>query len=167
VLRIMTRLVVVLVVVAVGFGTWIFLGFDHSIPNGAEIAHEVLGIRGAVPKNALNVHEQSSSASWIRGCSQIPGAHSGWSTDEAGITFKDTDPHSVVVGSVSRSLRRAGYKRDDSMSNRHEGRTPHWTLDVQSAHLVQVWLFPVVRKTHEWYLSASWRPRGPVGQGCP
>lgn len=166
-LRIVKRLVVLLVVVAVGFGAWIFLGFDHSIPNGGVIANEVLGIRGAVPKNASDVHVQASSASWIRGCAQIPGAHSGWSTDETGITFKDSDPHSVVVGTVSRWLRRAGFARDDSRPNRHEGRTPHWTLDVHSVHLVQAWLFPVVRKTHEWYLSASWRPSGPVGDGCP
>jgi hypothetical protein len=155
------------VVMALALWSWVYLGRNHSITNGAAIFAAVSGVRDVLPKDATHVVAQSASASWIRGCSQIPSAHSGWTSDEVRISFKDADPHSAVVATVSRGLLRGDWQRHDAAPNRGEGKTPHWTLDVHSAHVAQAWLFRVDRKTNEWYLSASWKPPGPQGDGCP
>ncbi len=161
------RLLVSLILLPIGFGLWIALGFNHAIANGGQIDEEVTAIRSAVPTAATNVHVESSSASWISGCSSVPGSRSGWTTDRISISFNDREPRNLVVGAIARSLTSLGWRRDDESPGPHQGRIAHWTLNVKSDHLAQAWAFPVGPGTSHWYLSGSWRPPGPIGQGCP
>jgi hypothetical protein len=81
--------------------------------------------------------------------------------------FFDTSNRVTVIAKIDRALRSQGWQRHDSKPRPSDGRLPHWTLDVKSAHVVQAWAFPVGPGTHHWYFSASWNPPGPRGQGCP
>lgn len=161
------RLLAALILLPIGFGTWISIGSNHSIANGRQIYEEVSAIRGAVPVGATDIHVESTAASWIGGCSIIPGSRSGWTTDQISINFVDSESRNLVVGAIARSLTLQGWQRHDSVPGPHRGKIPHWTLNVRSAHAVQAWAFPVGPGTHRWYFSASWRPPGPIGQGCP
>jgi hypothetical protein len=161
------RLLAGLLLIPIGFGAWIAFGFDHSIANGGQIFEEVANVRSAVPLAATNIRVQSSAASWIGGCSQVPGSRSGWTTDQVSINFVDRQSRSTVVSDVARSLASMGWKRRDASAGPHRGKLPHWTLDVKSDHVAQAWAFAVGPGTHHWHLSASWRPPGPLGQGCP
>jgi hypothetical protein len=161
------RLLASLILLPIGFGLWIAFGFDHSIANGGQIYEEVSAIRSAVPTSATDIHIESSAASWIGGCSAVPGSKSGWTTDQISIDFDDSETQSLVVGAIARSLKFQGWQRHDSAPGPHRGKLPHWTLDVKSAHFAQAWAFPVGPGTRHWYLSGSWRPPGPIGQGCP
>jgi hypothetical protein len=161
------RLLASLVLLPIGFGIWIAFGLNHSIANGGQIYEEVSAIRNAVPKSATDIHNESSAASWIGGCSAVPGSKSGWTTDQISINFDDSETRNLVVSAIARSLKFLGWQRHDSAPGLHRGKIPHWTLDVKSAHFAQAWAFPVGPGTRHWYLSGSWRPPGPVGQGCP
>jgi hypothetical protein len=161
------QLCAVAVIVVVCFATWIVVDSLHSIKNGSQIFSKVVAIRNAVPSNASDLRMQSSSASWISGCSEIPGSRSGWTTDQASVMFIDTSSRATVTREIDDALKRQGWQRHDSKPNPSAGRLPHWTLDVKSAHVVQAWAFPVGPGTHHWYFSARWNPPGPRGQGCP
>jgi hypothetical protein len=165
--KLLKRVAAVGVLVVVGFGAWVFFGFDHTIVNGAEIYARVSAIRSAVPKRATDVRVRSSSASWIGGCSQIPGSRSGWTSDYVSVGFVDEDSRASVQGQISHALVDEGWLRDDESPGAHRGPIAHWTLDVRSAHLVQAWAFPVGPGGHHWFFSANWSPPGPKGQGCP
>jgi hypothetical protein len=160
------RLLAALILVPIGFVAWVAFGFDHSIANGGQIYGEISAVRSAVPLAATTIRFESSAASWIGGCSEVPGSTSGWTTDQVSINFIDTQSRSAVVHDIARSLKSMGWTRHDSSAGPHRGKLPHWTLDVNSAHVAQAWAFPVGRGTEHWYFSASWRPPGPVGQGC-
>ena len=155
------------VLALIGYGAWNLLGFGHSIANGSQIFAQVSGVRTAIPVNASNVNVQSSTASWIAGCSGIPGSRDGWTSDRVSISFTDLSPRNTVVRYIARSLKQMGWQRHDSSPGRGTGAIAHWTLDVRSAHVAQAWAFPVGPGTHHWYFSSSWRPPGPSGQGCP
>jgi hypothetical protein len=161
------RLLASLILLPIGFGLWIAFGLDHSIANGGQIYEEVSAIGNAVPKSATDIHIESSAASWIGGCSAVPGSKSGWTTDQISVNFDDSETRNLVVSAIARSLKFLGWQRHDSAPGLHRGKIPHWTLDVKSAHFAQAWAFPVGPGTRHWYLSGSWRPPGPVGQGCP
>jgi len=162
-----TRLLVSLIIVPVGFVLWIAFGFNHAIANGGEIYQEVTAVRDAVPIGATNIRVETSSASWIDGCSSEPGSRSGWTTDRISITFDDRRTRQSVLEALARSLHSQGWRRHDAAPGSHQGKIPHWTLNVKSVHLAQAWAFPVGPGDQHWYLSGSWRPPGPVGQGCP
>jgi hypothetical protein len=161
------RLLLALVAVPIAAAAWFALGFEHSIANGGEIFGQVSDIRNAVPLGATKMHIQSSEASWIAGCSEVPGSRSGWTTDQISISFVDSNARRDVVDDIARALTSQGWRRHDSSPGPHRGKLPHWTLDVNSAHDAQAWAFPVGPGTHHWAFTASWRPPGPVGQGCP
>ena len=161
------RLCAVAMVVLVCFATWIVVRSAHSIANGSQIFSKVVAIRNAVPSNATELQVQSSAASWVAGCAEIPGSHSGWTTDQVSVMFIDTGPRTTVIKKIDDALKRQGWQRHDSKPSPSAGRLPHWTLNVMSAHVVQAWAFPVGHGTHHWYFSASWDPPGPKGQGCP
>jgi hypothetical protein len=167
VLKLAKRLLVVSALIAIGFGAWIFFGFDHSIANGSQIFAQISMARAAIPANASHVHVSSSAASWIGGCSQIPGARSGWTTDYVGMSFRDADSRAVVIEKINHTLQREGWRRHDASPGRHEGRLAHWTLSVRSGHRAQAWAFPQGPTRHLWAFTASWTPPGPRGQGCP
>lgn len=160
------RLLAALILIPIGFGAWIAFGLNHSIANGGQIYEEVLTARSAVPHAATDIRIETSAASWIGGCSEVPGSTSGWTTDHMSINFNDKEPRSTVIRDIARSLKNIGWTRHDSSAGPHRGKLPHWTLDVKSGHDAQAWAFPVGRGTEHWYLSASWRPPGAVGQGC-
>ncbi|MGC1418866.1 MAG: hypothetical protein WA786_01935 [Acidimicrobiales bacterium] len=151
----------------VGLGAWFLFDSQHSIVNGGEIFVKVQAIRSAVPVDATDVRVRSTPASWIGGCPEIPGSRSGWTSDYVAVEFLDGQTRSEVVRQISHALARAGWLRHDESPGPHRGRLAHWTLNVQSAHLVQAWAFPVGPGGHHWYFSAAWRPPGPMGQGCP
>jgi hypothetical protein len=161
------RLLAALLLVPIGFGVWIAFGLNHSIANGGQIFQEVSGVRSAVPAGATKIRVESSAASWIGGCSVVPGSRSGWTTDHVSVDFIDLQPRITVVQNIARSLKTMGWERHDSSAGPHRGKLSHWTLNVKSDHVAQAWAFPVGPGTGHWYLSASWRPDGPVGQGCP
>jgi hypothetical protein len=161
------RLCAVAMVVLVCFATWIVVRSAHSIAHGSQIFSKVVAIRNAVPSNATELQVQSSAASWVAGCAEIPGSHSGWTTDQVSVMFIDTGPRTTVIKKIDDALKRQGWQRHDSKPSPSAGRLPHWTLNVMSAHVVQAWAFPVGHGTHHWYFSASWDPPGPKGQGCP
>jgi hypothetical protein len=161
------RLLAGLLLIPLGFGAWIAFGFNHSIANGGQIFEEVSAARSAVPPAATKIRIESSAASWIGGCSEVPGSRSGWTTDQVSINFDDRQSRSDVVLAIARSLRSMGWQRHDLSAGPHRGKLPHWTLDVKSGHVAQAWAFPVGPGTERWHFSASWRPPGPVGQGCP
>jgi len=163
----MKELCAVALIVIVGFATWIVVNSAHSIANGSEIFSKVVAIRNAVPANATDLRTQSSAASWVSGCAEIPGSRSGWTTDQVSVMFIDTGPRATVIREIDDTLKRQGWQRHDSKPRPSAGRLPHWTLDVTSAHVVQAWAFPTGPGTHHWYFSASWNPPGPRGQGCP
>jgi hypothetical protein len=161
------RLLAAIVALPIGYGAWLAFGFDHSIANGGQIFEEVSTIRNAVPLSATKIHYESSEGSWIGGCSEVPGSRSGWTTDQVSINFVDSQPRSTVVQDIARSLRNMGWHRHDSWPGPHQGKLPHWNLDVKSVHAAQAWAFPVGSGTQHWYFSARWTPPGPIGQGCP
>jgi hypothetical protein len=161
------RLLVSLVLLPIGFGLWIVFGFNHSIANGGQIYEEITAIRSAVPPSATNVHVVSSEATWISGCSAVPRSRSGWTTDQISINFDDSESRTFVTGTIARSLKAQGWRRDDSAPGHHRGKIAHWTLNVKSDHFAQAWAFPVGPGGANWYFSGSWRPPGPIGQGCP
>jgi hypothetical protein len=161
------RLLAALVILPLGFAAWIAFGFDHSIANGGQIFEEVADIRLAVPPGATTIHDHSVQASWISGCSSVPGSKSGWTSDHVSISFVDASSRSIVVSDIARSLMSMGWRRHDMSPGAHKGRLPHWTLDVKSTHAAQAWAFPVGPGTHHWAFTASWSPPGPLGQGCP
>ncbi len=162
-----TRITLVGALLVVGLGAWFFVDSQHSIANGSEIFVKVEAIRSAVPEGATKVSVRATSASWIAGCSVIPRAHGGWTTDYVTVTFRDGQSRTDVVNQISRALVLGGWLRHDESPGRHQGRQAHWTLDVQSAHVVQAWAFPVGPGGHHWFFSAAWNPPGPKGQGCP
>jgi len=161
------RILLVCVLVLISFGAWIIFSTDHSIANGGEIFAQVSGIRAAIPLAASNINIQSSAASWVAGCSEIPGARDGWTSDRVSINFSDPNPRNTVVRQIARSLKRMGWKHHDSSPGPGKGALAHWTLDVKSARVAQAWAFPLGAGKHQWYFSASWKPPGPSGQGCP
>jgi hypothetical protein len=161
------RVLTAVVLVGLGYGGYLFFGFNHSIPNGDLIFAEVSSIRAAVPKSAVNIQTASSPASWISGCSQIPGSRDGWTTDQVSVDFTDTRPKWTVVAALSGALAKKGWRRHDASPGLHQGKIPHWTLNVRTNNLVQAWAFPVGPGTEHWALTASWIPPGPRGQGCP
>jgi hypothetical protein len=161
------RLFGAVLVAVLGYAAWIFFGFGHSIANGGEIFAQVTSISRAVPASATNVQVHSSAASWISGCSQIPGSHDGWTTDNAFVNFTDTRSKSEVLAHIDASLSMLGWKRHDASPGPYQGRIAHWTLDVKGGRLAQAWAFPVGPGTRHWALTASWSPPGPRGQGCP
>ena len=161
------RILLVCVLALICYGAWIFFGFGHSIANGSQIFAQVSGVRTAIPLNASNVNVQSSAASWITGCSEIPGSRDGWTSDQVSVNFIDLSPRKTVVRQIARSLKRMGWQRHDSLPGPGQGAIAHWTLDVRSAHVAQAWAFPVGAGTHHWYFRSSWKPPGPSGQGCP
>jgi hypothetical protein len=163
----MKRLCAVGLVVLVSLAAWILSRPAHSIANGSQIFSRVVAIRDAVPSNASDLQVQSSAASWVSGCTEIPGSRSGWTTDQASVMFFDASSRAAVTAKIDRVLRSQGWQRHDSKPRPSDGRLPHWTLDVYSAHVVQAWAFPIGPGTHHWYFSASWNPPGPKGQGCP
>jgi hypothetical protein len=142
-------------------------GFGHSIANGSQIFAQVSSVRAAIPHNASNVNVQSSTASWITGCSGIPGSRDGWTSDRVSVNFFDLSPRKIVVRQIARSLERMGWQRRDSSPGPGQGAIAHWTLNVRSAHVAQAWAFPVGPGTHHWAFTSSWNPPGPSGQGCP
>jgi len=153
--------------VALGYGGYVFFGFDHSIANGDLIFAKVSSIRAVIPTNAINITSQTSRASWISGCSEFPGSRDGWTTDNVSVEFIDTRPKWTVIAALSKALAKEGWRRHDESPGLHQGKIPHWTLNVKTNNLVQAWAFPVGPGTEHWYLSASWIPPGPRGQGCP
>jgi hypothetical protein len=159
------RLLLSLILLPLGYGLWIAFGFNHSIANGGQIYEEVSAIRSALPAAATKVRVESRQAKWISGCTQVSGAHSGWTKDQISIRFADRQSRALVVGAISRSLTAKGWLRQDASPGPHRGKVAHWTLDVNSTYSAQAWAFPIDPGT--WYLSGSWRPPGPVGQGCP
>jgi len=161
------RVLVAVVLASLGYGGYFLLGYNHSIPNGDRIYAQVSSIGAAVPPSAHDIQAQSARATWISGCSQIPGSRDGWTTDEVSVTFTDTKPKRTVTAAMSRVLTREGWRRHDASPGVQQGRIPHWTLNVKTNHLVQAWAFPVGPGTHHWVLAASWIPPGPQGQGCP
>jgi hypothetical protein len=163
----MKRLCAVALIVVVGIGAWILDRSSHSITNGSEIFAKAMAIRDAVPFNAYDIHVQSSAASWVSGCNEIPGARSGWTTDQVSVMFIDRNTRATVIAKIDGVLKSQGWQRHDSKPRPSEGRLPHWTLAVNSAHVIQAWAFPAGPGTHHWYFSASWNPPGPRGQGCP
>lgn len=163
----MKRLCAIGVVALICYAAWIFFSFGHSIANGSQIFTKVSEIRDAVPSTASNVQVQSSAASWISGCTEIPGSRDGWTTDRVSVSFTDFRSRASVIGKIDGTLQKEGWQRHDSAPGPGQGRIPHWILDVKSAHLIQAWAFPVGPGTHHWYFTASWRPPGPTGQGCP
>ena len=165
--KIMKRLCAVALIVLVCFTAWIVVRSAHSIANGSRIFSEVIAIRNAVPANATNLRTESSEASWVAGCSEVPGSRSGWTTDHVSVTFVDASSRATVIEKIDGVLRRQGWQRHDSKPSPSAGRLPHWTLNVMSAHVVQAWAFLVGPRTHHWYFNASWEPSGPIGQPCP
>lgn len=161
------RILLVAVLAFIGYSAWVFFGFGHSIANGSQIFSRVSGIREAIPFKATNVSVQSSPASWITGCSAIPGSRDGWTSDRASVSFIDLNSRKTVVEHIAHSLQRMGWQRHDSSPGPGQGAIAHWTLDVWSTHVAQAWAFPVPAGTHHWYLTSSWKPPGPRGQGCP
>jgi len=163
----MKRLCAVALIVLVCLVAWIVVRSAHSIANGSQVFSKVVAIRNAVPSNASDLRMQSTAASWVTGCAESPGPRSGWTTDQVSVTFIDVSPRATVINKIDDALKRQGWQRHDSKPNPSAGRLPHWTPDVKSAHVVQAWAFPVGPGTHHWYFSASWKPPGPGGQGCP
>jgi hypothetical protein len=161
------RLLAAIVLLPIGFGAWIAFGFNHSIANGGQIFQDVSSIRNAVPPSATKITVDTASASWINGCSAVPGSRSGWTTDHVSINFVDSEARNIVVFGINRSLKAMGWQRHDLSPGPHQGKLPHWTLNVKSAHVAQAWAFPVGPGTHHWVFTAGWRPPGPLGQGCP
>ena len=166
-LKAVKRLAVLGVLVLFGLIAWNLFGFGHSIVNGSQIFAEVSEIRAGVPPNASHVQAQSSGAVWISGCSEIPGSRDGWTTDQVSVSFTDSDSRTTIIQSIDRALKKGGWRRHDASPGAGSGLIPHWTLDVKLGHLVQAWAFPVGPSTRHWYVSSSWSPPGPYGQGCP
>jgi hypothetical protein len=165
--KLMKRLCALALIVLVCFAAWILGRSNHSIADGSQIFSKVVAIRDAVPSNASDLQVQSSAASWVSSCAEIPGSRAGWTTDQVSVKFIDTSPRATVIAEIDGALKRRSWQRHDAKPRPSEGRLPHWTLDVKSAHVVQAWAFPVGPGTHHWYFSASWNPPGPRGQGCP
>ena len=165
--RVTKSIVAACALALIGYGTWIGFGVKHSIANGGQIFAHVSAIGSAIPGDATNVITRSSSATWITGCSEIHGARSGWTTDYVSISFIDHNPRRIVIREIASSLRRMGWQRHDSSPGPRQGAIPHWTFNVRGAHVIQAWAFPVGAGTHHWFVSSSWRPPGPTGQGCP
>lgn len=139
----------------------------RSIHNGTVIFYEVASIRWVAPHEATNVQSSATPASWIGGCSEIPGSRSGWTTDTASLTFTDTRSRGVVTEELSHRLRSLGWRRHDQSPNPGQGKIAHWTLYVGTSHRAQAWAFPVGPGTAHWAVSSSWIPPGPRGEGCP
>jgi hypothetical protein len=166
-MRVVKRLFAIVTLLALGVLAWNLLGHQHNIANGPQILSEVSDIRAAVPANASSVHASSSDASWVSGCSEVPGSRSGWTTDDVSISFTDLHAKPTVTAQIATALRKLGWQRLDSSPGPHQGRIAHWTLDVKSNHLAQAWAYPFGPGTHHWALTSSWSPPGPKGQGCP
>lgn len=139
----------------------------HSIKNGAQTYAKVVAVTSVAPREATHVHASSTGASWIAGCSQIPGSRDGWTSDTASLDFTDTRPRAVVTSELDARLGALGWHRHDQSPGLHQGRIAHWTLDVGSGRPAQAWAFPVGPGTSHWYVGAKWSPPGPRGQGCP
>jgi len=143
------------------------LGLSHPVRNGAVIFAQVQSVQAAVPEGTTQVAVRATPARWIGGCPQIPGSHAGWGTDEVFITFTTSRSRASTIAAMTTALARRGWHRRDAASGPGQGTNAHWTLDVHSGHLAQAWAYPLGAATGHWALTASWRPPGPVGQGCP
>ena len=161
------RLVGVGMLTIVGVVTWWALHPSHTIANGAALFQRITAIDTVAPTGSVGVHSTSTAATWIGGCSQIPGSRAGWTTDTASVMFTDTRSRTVVTSELDAHLRSLGWVRHDASPGPHQGRIAHWTLDVHSGHSAQAWAFPVGPGTSHWYVGASWTPPGPRGEGCP
>ncbi len=166
-LKFVKRASVLGALVLIGYFAWVQFGFGHFVVNGNQIFAKVSEVRSAVPSSAANVQVRSSAAEWIRGCPEIPGSRDGWTADRVSVSFTESNPPATIVGLIDRTLEKKGWRRHDSSPGHGQGRIAHWTLDVKSGRGVQAWAFHAGPGTSHWYLSASWNPPGPQGQGCP
>ena len=153
--------------VGAGYIVWSALGGGHSITNGDVIYARVTAVQWATPRSATTVQTSENGASWIPGCSSIASSRSGWTTDYVGVNFQDSGPAATVIGEINRTLMLEGWRRRDVAPGSHQGKIPHWTLNVHSAGVAQAFAFATPDGSHSWHLSASWSPPGPRGQGCP
>jgi len=106
--KVVRRLFAIVTLLALGVLAWNLLGHQHNIANGSQIFAEVSAIRAAVPSNASNVQASSSDASWVSGCSEVPGSRSGWTTDEVSISFTDLRAKPTVTAQIATALRKLG-----------------------------------------------------------
>ena len=161
------KVVVAAVLVIAGYTLWNALGWGHSIVNGGEIYSRLTAVRAARPRSATAVRESSTAASWILGCPSIAGSRSGWTSDRVSVSFHDASPAATVIGEINRTLVRQGWRRRDVAPGSHQGKVPHWTLDVHNSGVAQAFAFATPASSQDWNLSAIWNPPGPRGQGCP
>ena len=139
----------------------------HEIPNGEAIFARLVAVRGVVPVSASHVTVDETPAPWLDGCSQTGEVgRSGWGTDEVAISFHDAASYAVVLRGMDHALEGLGWRRHDVAPGPHQGRVAHWTLDVHEAKPAQAFAFRVGPSERAWYVSASWHPPGPRGQGC-
>ena len=76
------------------------------------------------------VQTRSATASWIDGCSEIPGTSDGWTTDEMSISFTDVRAKTTVSTEIDIVLRKLVWQRHDASPDPRHGRVAHRNLDV-------------------------------------
>ncbi len=167
VLRRGRRVVVAAVLVAGGYTVWSALSGGHSIANGDVIYARLTAVQWATPRSATTVQTSLNGARWIPGCSSIANSRSGWTKDYVSVKLQVSVPAAAVISEIDRTLVLEGWQRRDVVLGSLQGKTPHWTLNVHSAGLAQAFAYATPAGSHSWYLSASWSPPGPRGQGCP
>jgi hypothetical protein len=72
---------------------------------------------------------RSSAASWIDGCSEIPGSSDGWSADEVLISFTDVRAKTTVSTEIDTVLRQLGWQRHYASPGPRHRRVAPCTFD--------------------------------------
>ncbi|HEY1734907.1 MAG TPA: hypothetical protein VGG23_10695 [Acidimicrobiales bacterium] len=164
------RLVLGATLVGVLSVTGVFLWSRWSHPGGDPgngIYHRLHDdVVGAIPPDASEVRMGvDTTVRWVGGCSEIAGARSGWTTAYVTVQFVDTrQSRAAALGTIAGALERGGWVRHDVSPGPKQGKVPHWVLDVHQGQLASTFAFGT---PNGWFISASWRPPGPVGQPCP
>ena len=161
--------VIVVVIIVVAVGVFILLRREHPGGDpGGQVYASLKVIRGAVPADASGVEVvESADAQRLPACSYMPHSHAGWGEALVAVRFTDAASSGSVVAHISSVLERAHWDRHDTLPGVHVGAVPRWFLHVKSDSAAVAFAYPTPVGSHVWFITASWKPPGPVDQGCP
>jgi hypothetical protein len=133
---------------------------------GGVVLRMLSKVRQAVPPAATAVSDRVTPVEWLPGCGD--GSRPGWESESVSISisFTDSAPSPSVVAVVDTVLTRQGWRRHATATGPGQGRLAHWTLRIGGQREAQAFAYPIPGGSPDWRLTATWRPAGPITEGC-
>ena len=131
---------------------------------GGVVLRSLDRIKTAVPSAASTVRVHADGVQWVGVCGD-PGSKAGWLPAFVSITFTDGDPRATVVSQIDSVLRGLGWKRNDTTTPQ-KGLIAHWARRERTGSAGSAFAYPIPAGSHNWFMTATWRPPGPAARTC-